>query len=279
MQKIKILTACHKPYDVVKNEVYTPIHVGRAISKFKEEMADMMGDDTGDNISEKNPLYSEMTAQYWAWKNIRDTEYIGFCHYRRGFEIRFNEQNVQGLFNDGTDVILAGPILREKGRYDFLKNYVCLEDLTIMLYVIKKLYPEYYKTVSNYAYGNLDYPLNMLVCKKVLFDQYAKWIFDILFECEKYIKSSPYSRARRVYGYLSEFLMPVYFIHHGLKIKPMRYTIENGQLRGGIKKSALMKMKMINWIYWRHKKYPLLYSDYSVIAGLKADNILDFDSI
>ena len=36
----------------------------------------MIGDDTGDNISDRNPQYCEMTAQYWAWKNIKDTEYI-----------------------------------------------------------------------------------------------------------------------------------------------------------------------------------------------------------
>ena len=70
MKKVTILVACHKPDNAFKNDVYTPIHVGRAISKWREEMADMIGDDTGDNISSKNPFYCELTAQYWAWKNI-----------------------------------------------------------------------------------------------------------------------------------------------------------------------------------------------------------------
>ena len=51
MEKIKILEACHKPGRVYQDDIYTPIHVGRAVSRFKEEMADMIGDDTGDNIS------------------------------------------------------------------------------------------------------------------------------------------------------------------------------------------------------------------------------------
>ena len=63
MSRVKILVACHKPDTVYHDEVYTPIHVGRAISRYKDEMSDMIGDDTGVHISEKNPFYSELTAQ------------------------------------------------------------------------------------------------------------------------------------------------------------------------------------------------------------------------
>ena len=72
-QKIKILVASHKPDTVYKDDIYTPIHVGRSVSKFKSEMGHLLGDNTGNNISEKNPYYCELTAQYWAWKNL-DTE-------------------------------------------------------------------------------------------------------------------------------------------------------------------------------------------------------------
>ena len=274
MNKIRIYVACHKPYDVYKDNIYIPIHVGRTISKFKEEMADMIGDNTGDNISEKNPNYSEMTAQYWAWKNIHDVEYIGFCHYRRYFEKKFSEQNIDVLFKDGTDIILAGPVLRDFGRWNTLKTFVAGEDLAIMISVVKRLYPDYYQTLSEYAYGYIDYPLNMFVCKKKIFDEYAKWIFDILFECEKQIKLSPYSRARRVYGYLSEFLLPVFFIQHNYKIKTLRYTTESGKIMGGISKSGLLKMKIIDFIMWRNRKKPPLNINYSIKAGLETDHII-----
>ena len=48
----------------------------------KDVPPNMVLDNTGDNISEKNKKYCELTTQYWAWKNV-EADYYGFCHYRR----------------------------------------------------------------------------------------------------------------------------------------------------------------------------------------------------
>lgn len=74
MNKLKILVACHKAVEVFENDVYVPIHVGKALHPNLE--LGFISDNIGDNISMKNPFYSELTAQYWAWKNL-DTEYVG----------------------------------------------------------------------------------------------------------------------------------------------------------------------------------------------------------
>lgn len=98
----KILVAYHKPAKLVKNDIYVPIHVGRALAKSKYEQNkinkedylwlfdNMIGDDTGENISLLNNQYCEMTALFWAWKNydkLGNPDYIGLCHYRRFFMI------------------------------------------------------------------------------------------------------------------------------------------------------------------------------------------------
>ncbi|MDD7441233.1 MAG: DUF4422 domain-containing protein, partial [Sutterellaceae bacterium] len=84
MKSIKIFLSFHKDSARIQSNILTPIHVGRAIATdaVKQSLADIIGDDTGDNISRKNPNYCELTAQYWAWKNC-DSDYIGFMHYRR----------------------------------------------------------------------------------------------------------------------------------------------------------------------------------------------------
>ena len=76
---IRIFIACHKPTYVPENPIFYPVQVGTALmEKRLEHMA--YRDNEGDNISGKNPDYCELTAQYWAWKNI-DCDYYGFFHY------------------------------------------------------------------------------------------------------------------------------------------------------------------------------------------------------
>lgn len=88
---IKVIVCCHKKCEIPDDNIYLPIHVGKAISN---DNLGIQGDDnvngkSCDNISKKNGIYCEMTAMYWAWKNIKklypDIEYVGLCHYRRFF--------------------------------------------------------------------------------------------------------------------------------------------------------------------------------------------------
>lgn len=89
--KIKIMVCCHKKTAVCKDDIYLPIQVGHAVSDCELEMQkdDELFGEKCDNISELNGIYCEMTAMYWAWKNIRklypNIEYVGLCHYRRYF--------------------------------------------------------------------------------------------------------------------------------------------------------------------------------------------------
>lgn len=77
---IKIFVSCHKEFFVPKNPLLIPIQLGSAFADRRFE--EMLHDDDGDNISAKNKMYCELTAQYWAWKNT-DADYYGFFHYRR----------------------------------------------------------------------------------------------------------------------------------------------------------------------------------------------------
>lgn len=60
--------------------MYLPIHVG---CEGKKNLG-FQGDNSGENISNLNPYYCELTGLFWAWKNL-DCEYLGLLHYRRYF--------------------------------------------------------------------------------------------------------------------------------------------------------------------------------------------------
>lgn len=64
----------------------------------------------------------------------------------------------------------------------------------------------------------------MFISRKKVFDDYYKWLFDILFEAEKIIDISNYDNYnKRVYGFLSERLFNVWIEKNkdNLKIKEM----------------------------------------------------------
>lgn len=219
---VRLFVATHKPGTMRNDDIYTPIHVGRAISPYKEELCDIIGDDTGENISSKNPSYCEMTAHYWIWKNVVDCEYVGLCHYRRYFGVDITESNIDQLMQDN-DVIMVEPSYYIDSVYSYFAKFVGAENMTILSLVMKKLCPDYFETLQIICDGVKFHPFNMLICRKPLFDQYCEWMFAILAECEKYIKPAPYTNARRALAYMAEMLTGVYFIQRQIKIKSVPY--------------------------------------------------------
>ena len=75
--KLKIAVATHKKFQMPTQAGYFPLHVGK--SRHTQKLSEYVGDDTGDNISDKNPFFCELTGLYWLWKNT-DSEYVGMVH-------------------------------------------------------------------------------------------------------------------------------------------------------------------------------------------------------
>lgn len=234
---IKILTAYHKKCELITTDIIKPIQVGAAINGCIYPQH--LNDNTGDNISEKNGMYCELTAQYWAWKNL-DADYYGFMHYRRYFsfdngELKRNHIGFVELpypnstameklhLSDGEleafvgqyDVISAKPEVMGKSdsctvyrQYD--SNHK-IEDLDLVLDIISEKHPEFKAAADEYLGGHKLYFGNMFIMKKELFFDYCEWLFDILAEHEKRGDFRDYSEyQRRVSGFLAERLWGVY---------------------------------------------------------------------
>jgi len=81
----------------VSQKNYRPIMAGNALHPTH---LDIIGDDSGDSISEKNFYYSELTGIYWIWKN-ETSDIVGTCHYRRFYTIHkvpFSQQLKRMLY-------------------------------------------------------------------------------------------------------------------------------------------------------------------------------------
>lgn len=102
MNKLLIYCLClnNSLLSNVKKLNYIPVGLGK--SSFSENW---LRDDTGINISEKNPFYGEYSFHYWFWKNqlknVEDNVWVGFCTYRRFWAQKKNfRQKTSDVFKD-----------------------------------------------------------------------------------------------------------------------------------------------------------------------------------
>lgn len=229
---IKLLVVCHKPVEHLPiATIYCPIEVGSAL---RSNHFLPIRDDTGDNISNKNPSFCELTGLYWAYKNL-DYDVLGLVHYRRffmdsSFYIKKNLKNVitEETINkllDKFDIILP-----KKRHYYIETNYSHYihahdaETLAKLANIIKEKYPDYYPYLEKHLNRRSGHYFNMFIAKKEIINPLLEWMFDILFQLEKEVDLSKYKGAEmRVFGYVSELLFDVYVLRNNLKVKNQKY--------------------------------------------------------
>lgn len=215
---VTVFTMTHKKFPTPKDPVYVPLQVGRA------GKADLgyMGDDTGVNISEKNCYYGELTGVYWVWKNIKTSDYVGICHYRRYFcteEGRILTAGEYETILSEYDIITSKKLKLNFSYYDGYASDYNIHDLDAVGEVIRQFYPDYYETFSELVQGKGTYFGNMMVCSKELYDKYCEWLFGIFEKAKGQIDASGYDDYhKRVYGFISEFLLYVWVSVQGLKV-------------------------------------------------------------
>ena len=250
--KIKILVCCHKPCNLPQDNVFLPIHVGAALSDISLgfQRDDQLNGEPCDNISSKNRSFCELTAIYWAWKNIKklypDLQYIGLNHYRRFFA--FNERRVtgSGIPKDVKNIsgykfdmpmvesclesnkIITTPKAYLKtslaGSYEHCHNS---SDLHIIHDIVRDDYPEFLSTFNEVYLGkNFFYDCNMFIMPWNEFEAYCEWIFGILFKAEKLINIENYDTyQKRIYGFLAEHLWTVWAIHRQYPLQNLNYCV------------------------------------------------------
>lgn len=265
--KIQIVIATHKKYRMPKSKLYLPLHVG-AIGK---ESLGYVRDDTGDNISIKNPYFCELTGLYWAWKNL-DCDYVGMVHYRRYFTVKnyVSLRKCRGNIREKMKCILNEDELSKLlKKYDIIvprkRKYIIetlyshyshshyAEHLDLTRKVILEKYQEYLPAFDKVMESRSGHMFNMFIMKKKLMDQYCAWLFDILFELEEQIDIEMLSPFQgRLYGRISEIIFNTWLIQqvemNKYKVKTIDYLyMEPINMKKKIE--AFLKAKFF------HKKY------------------------
>lgn len=261
MDNIKIIIACHKPSVLPKNSLFLPVQVGSSLSA--KRLTGMEHDDTGENISYKNPAYCELTAQYWAWKNLQ-ADYYGLCHYRRflcfantnapknvrnqyeaGVIDEFNlrrfgleNENEMRAIIEAHDIVvgerqqvskLYTPRGNQKSAYKHWTAHdralINVKDLEEMLDILEQVSPEVGKSTKEYLRGGTFLGFNCFVMKKALFCEMCAIEFKVLEELEKVVDLSTYNQQlARIFGFMGEIISSG-FVYHLEKQK--KYKIKH----------------------------------------------------
>ena len=266
--KVKIIVCTHKEVAIPKYEFFLPIQAGAALH---EHILKYVLDDSGDNISNKNLNFCELTAHYWTWKNLKNIDIIGLNHYRRYFDFAENYPQyapdrkyisikdffLKPYFLPNMDVIFDryDIILPNTRNYPYNMStqyavYHIVDDWNILKNVIRELSPEYMPAFEQtMERRNYSSNYNMFITKWKYFNEYSEWLFKILFEVEKRCKISAYPVQARIFGYMSERLINVYCEYRHLRIKhvPLIVPINNF--------SHVMNPSFVQYNWWKFRNY------------------------
>ena len=240
--KTDIAVCYHKPSMLFKSDALKPMHLGKARTDLN---LGIRGDDTGHNISTKNPQYAEDTAAFWLWKNS-NADVKGIMHYRRLLDLRKPGGPERHIVQE--DITSAQEFLSEfkldaahiskiLKRYDIItrvkqdiRRYpienmeqqykacdCCMPELLDwMMEIIKSDFPEIYPTAKKYLAKHKGYFCNLVVMKSELFDSMCGFRFAVMEKLEKLAdkhksKVAVYAkRDSRQVGFIGERLTGIY---------------------------------------------------------------------
>lgn len=200
--------------ETIDNPLYIPVRCGAVYDE--RENVTMLGDDTGDNISEKRMTYNELTVQYWAWKNVK-ADYYGFCTSQKylGIEKPHKSSNVNGTMELRNFIAMGTPAdAKEKfglwneditqiiGDYDVISlrdtelpkksyqnvNEYLLDDMyhfdgkviTEFLKAIQYRFPNMLHYANKYFFSNRVQTKSLFIARKDIFNEFCQFQFAVL---------------------------------------------------------------------------------------------------
>lgn len=171
----------------------------------------------GDNIDFLNPWYCELTGLYYLWKHV-DDDIVGLEHYRRYFlgsngKI-LGETEIRNVLKNQDAICIKNAYNRYPPKTWLIKNNKWLDMQKFLIFIKHYIGEDYYNTCVNHLNGNWHALGNLCIFKKEIFDNYCKFIFDILFTYMEAEKSYNRNLPGRICGYFTEFLLGAWLVYN-----------------------------------------------------------------
>lgn len=239
MCAVRMFMCCHREFSIVP-PLWKPLQCGSALNA---PIPGAMRDDAGDNISVKNREYCELTAHYFAWKNIT-AEHYGFCHYRRFFCADDSVKRPYLALGAVTNPALLGskdywqrlaleyPLILPRSEDMGLKvrehyctsRYHYSADLELFTQILAEKTPQMSASAEEYLSQRRQYFCNMFIMDREHFLEYCSVLFPVLEEFDRRKTLHGDFQSDRTDGYLGEIFTGIYVTHcrkGGVKIKEL----------------------------------------------------------
>lgn len=224
-----IAVALHRESPVPTDPPYLPVQAGAALNPD----LGITRDDAGESISERNPLWCELTVHYWLWKNA-DAQAYGLCHYRRYFTRCPRKGITEILTQADVDALLMGAdVLVPRPRLYMIETNASHyahahreSDLTHLRSVIGDVCPEYLPAYDRVMKRRWGRRFNMFIMRREAFMAYSAWLFGVLFALEKRLGEDI---PPRTMGFIAERLMDVWLEQTRPRIRQLPVLHTEGQ--------------------------------------------------
>lgn len=220
--------------EIIENPLYIPVRCGAVQDKHGHTT--MLGDDTGEHISEKKDLYGSLTVLYWAWKNI-NSDYYGFTEQSDYLAFQYSDNDcflqpfltqtfyqkfgisdtstVRGIVEQ-YKIVIPRPLSVHDSNFAY-KYYQSLmytndtTDLDRFRSLVKEQATFLSPYLENYISGKKFYFHLSFVLQSDYFKEYCTTLFALLAKLEQDIDPTYYSEERRrQFPYLALLLFGAY---------------------------------------------------------------------
>ena len=232
---MKFYVMAHNDEKIMLPQSYILFNTKKNYMQFKNDNKIQLD---GENISNKNLYYSEVSGLYYLFKNSKDKHY-GIAHYRRFFtNFYFNNYIFKKLSCRASkrllqkfDIIIPKKLILNESVYSQYRRHHIVDDLELTKSIILKNYPNFYNSFMSTLNNSYIYPYNMFVTSKKIIDEYYGMLFSIFDHLESELTIQKLNLRdnyqKRVFGFLAERIFTAWVTHKNFSVKEMNVAKTN----------------------------------------------------